>query len=92
MDAEITCECTQPSNKQTNSNNEVLFADAKLKTRVFLQENKENNSKDSSRRIEYGFKDCKDKGINNRCNHCFICGKTEHKVYDCPEKVSNKNR
>ena len=40
MDAEITCECPQPSNKQTNSNNEVLFADAELKTRVFLQEKK----------------------------------------------------
>ena len=65
---------------------------AELKTRIYLQENKENNSNESSRRIEYGCKDCKEKGINNRCNHCFICGKTDHKGCDCPEKASNKNR
>ena len=48
-----------------------------------------NNNKDG--KSQYGCKDCKAKGINDKCNHCFKCGKTDHKSYDCPEKNQNQS-
>ena len=50
-------------------------------------EDKENVNP-TERKIIYGCKDCKAKGINRNCRHCFICGKDNHKACDCPDKNS----
>ena len=43
-------------------------------------------------RIEYGCKDCKSKGTQKQCSHCFICGKADHRVETCPDnkKLNSK--
>ena len=38
---------------------------------------------------QYGCKPCKKAGQGKTCSHCFVCGKGDHKVVDCPEKRKN---
>ena len=35
---------------------------------------------------QYGCKACKSAGKGKTCSHCFICGKDDHKVVDCPKR------
>ena len=51
-------------------------------------QNKEN-ADPADKRVIYGCKDCKAKGINRSCRHCFICGKDTHKADTCPDKKSS---
>ena len=41
---------------------------------------------------QYGCKDCKKDGKGKTCSHCFVCGKGEHKVVDCPKKKEKEDK
>ena len=41
---------------------------------------------------QYGCKDCKKDGKGKTCSHCFVCGKGDHKVVDCPKKKEKEDK
>ena len=41
---------------------------------------------------QYGCAACKKAGQGKTCSHCFVCGKDDHRVVDCPERVKKSEK
>ena len=41
---------------------------------------------------QYGCAACKRAGQGKTCSHCFVCGKDDHRVVDCPERVKKSEK
>ena len=42
--------------------------------------------------LEYGCPECKKKGTQKTCTHCFRCCGGDHKGFECPDRPSNLKR
>lgn len=55
-------------------------------SRLEVRLNQLMEKKQDRNRRQYGCKNCKSAGTGKSCEHCFVCGKGDHRYQACPDK------